>query len=149
MTRTSRTPTWAHVALVVFMWALLPCQAGPLAGGAAHDDPFSGPWYGHGYLQASAAGANALPAGAGGEGVQQWLFVGDWRVLGPAPVGEWTAAAPALPTTLPSAQVVAPPPVKPAGPVAAPPDPDDAPALPPMPAPPRAASSGPHGSRWG
>ena len=48
-------------------------------------DPEFGPWYGHGSLATNAAGTNVLPADAEANGMQRWLFVRNWRFVGPFP----------------------------------------------------------------
>jgi len=67
-------------------WAAAPAAppAAPGAEEAAADSDF-GPWYGHGSLAADANSPNVLPADAGAEGSQCWLFVRNWQFVGPFP----------------------------------------------------------------
>ncbi len=106
--------------LLVLVAGLMTCLP------AAEEDPLFGPWYGVGSLPtkqttthvaatdadldlnspakavkadpAPTISTNLLPVDAGKEGVQNWLYVGNWKVNGPFPNGEWNEKSPAQPT---------------------------------------------------
>ncbi len=62
-------------------------------------DPDFGPWYGQGCLTSNAWCRlnNALPEDADASGSQRWLFVRDWRFVGPFPTNSPTVASWGLP----------------------------------------------------
>lgn len=63
-------------------------------------DKLFGPWYTFRPLAASAGKVNVLPAYAGGEGEQEWLYVDGWQVIGPEALGLEAARSSILPQRL-------------------------------------------------
>ena len=77
----------AHARAGAEKWAAA-SGSPPVAPGAKElaADPDFGPWYGFGALKVNKAGANLLPADAGGQGSPNWLAVSNWQITGPFPV---------------------------------------------------------------
>ncbi len=62
-------------------------------------DELFGPWYTFRPVPDAKGKANLLPAYAGeASGAQEWLYVDNWQVMGPRPLGLPAVEAPALPT---------------------------------------------------
>ena len=73
---------------------------------AKFDDPQFGPWFGFKPLPKGKGKPNILPAHVTGGGKQEWLYVDNWRVIGPYPLGAPATQATTLPHQFPLPQAV-------------------------------------------
>lgn len=91
-----------RLTLAMKAWATSFPVARAAAPGAVESaaDPDFGPWYGAGSLATNVSGANVLPGDAEARGSPLWMFVRNWRCVGPFPPRQATLASWNLPEFL-------------------------------------------------